>query len=138
MRFHRPPRAEPGIDMASFADIAFLLIIFFILTTTFVQTRGREIEIPSGTPDPANKQDEMASVQISNEAIFYRGETDPLTMEQLRDKLLAEDFPARPEGRRLVILESADEVRCDRYYPVVMAIVDAGGVLAMLEEKRVD
>ena len=48
MAIARRKRREANIDVTSFSDIAFLLIIFFILTTTFVKPAGRKMEIPSG------------------------------------------------------------------------------------------
>ncbi|MBM4031608.1 MAG: biopolymer transporter ExbD, partial [Planctomycetes bacterium] len=45
------PFFEP--EVTSFADIAFLLIIFFILTTTFVVPAGQKLDIPAASADPA-------------------------------------------------------------------------------------
>ena len=39
-------RLENTIPMASMADIAFLLIIFFLLTSTFVRDTGLNIKLP--------------------------------------------------------------------------------------------
>ena len=38
---------EPGIDMSSMLDCVFILLIFFIVTTTFVDERGLEVERPT-------------------------------------------------------------------------------------------
>ena len=38
---------EPGIDMSSMLDCVFILLIFFIVTTTFVDERGIEVERPT-------------------------------------------------------------------------------------------
>ena len=43
---------NPEIPTASMADIAFLLIIYFMLTTVFAATRGLEF----GLPEPEDKQ----------------------------------------------------------------------------------
>jgi len=42
-------RLENTIPMASMADIAFLLIIFFLLTSTFARDRGLDIKLPRAT-----------------------------------------------------------------------------------------
>ena len=41
-------RDRDAVPMSAFADIAFLLIIFFILTATLNKTKGIITEIPAG------------------------------------------------------------------------------------------
>ena len=44
-------------DLTSFSDIANLLIIFFILTTTLARPWGRQVDMPSAaTPPQQQKQ----------------------------------------------------------------------------------
>jgi len=62
----RRPRAEPEINVASFSDIAFLLIIFFILTTTFAKPEGQTLQIPSGAPDKSKSKEEQPTVNLSS------------------------------------------------------------------------
>jgi biopolymer transport protein ExbD len=45
---------EPGIDMSPMLDCVFILLIFFIITTTFVEERGIEVEKPQ--PAAASNQ----------------------------------------------------------------------------------
>lgn len=40
------PRATPDIPNASMADIAFLLLVFFLVTTTVANDRGLSIQLP--------------------------------------------------------------------------------------------
>jgi biopolymer transport protein ExbD len=51
MKYARRPR-NAEIPTASMADIAFLLIIYFMLTTVFAATRGLEF----GLPEPEDQQ----------------------------------------------------------------------------------
>jgi biopolymer transport protein ExbD len=44
--------AESEIPTASMADIAFLLIIFFMVTTVFSATKGLELKLPDEKEDP--------------------------------------------------------------------------------------
>ena len=39
-------KSEPEIPTASMADIAFLLIVFFMITSVFSVTRGIEFQLP--------------------------------------------------------------------------------------------
>lgn len=136
----RPPivsRAKPmpEIDMVAFADIAFLLIIFFILTTTFVRNHGQDLDLPSGTRDTRAEREDVTTITISPDQLYFNDEEDPLTLQDLRRRLQAQQLATRPAPERIVLVESAPSVLCEKYYRVVVAIANAGGVLAMLEEE---
>ena len=55
MRWKRPVRVEAWIPTASTADIAFLLLIFFMATTIFRMENGLPVTLPraeAGVPVP--------------------------------------------------------------------------------------
>ena len=39
-------KVSPEFSMSSMTDVVFLLLIFFVLTTTFVQSSGIEVDLP--------------------------------------------------------------------------------------------
>jgi len=131
----RRSREHLEIDVAAFADVAFLLIIFFILTTTFVKPAGDKLEIPSGAPDPEKKHAKQLTITLTANDISYGSEGEKMTIEELRAALFAENFLAKPPDKRVVILDSAPDVPYERYFQVVMAIANADGVLALIEEE---
>ncbi len=45
-------RPDDEIPTSSMADIAFLLIVFFMVTTTFTATRGLDFALPEDDEDP--------------------------------------------------------------------------------------
>lgn len=133
MRLARKSRPGGDVDVSSFSDLAFLLIIFFILTTTFTKDMGAKIAIPSGTSNPESKPEKDApTVSLSTENILFN--EDKVTLDELREKLKAMRLPEREENRRIIVLESAHDVRFEHYYEVVTAISRAGGVLALIEQ----
>ena len=48
---HRRARATDTIPTASMADIAFLLLIFFLTTTVFDEERGLQVVLPEKGPE---------------------------------------------------------------------------------------
>ena len=124
-----------GIDVSAFADIAFLLIIFFILTTTFLKTAGNRMEIPSGKEDPQQAEEKNLTVNLSENQIRYGEKAEVVTIEELRDRLLAKEFKTKDPSDRIVILDSGPEVPYQLYFDVVVAITDADGVLALLDQQ---
>ena len=74
------PRSTPEIPNASMADIAFLLLVFFLVTTTMPNNRGLSIALPpppeATPPDEVKIQERnMFKIQInSSDALLVEGE----------------------------------------------------------------
>jgi biopolymer transport protein ExbD len=126
----------PEINVGSFSDIAFLLIIFFILTTTFVRPAGDRLQIPAGTTDQSKREDKQITLNLRPGEILYGEKNTPMTLDQLRATLLNANLRALSEEKRMVVLDSAPEVAYEDYFQVVMAIANAGGVLALVDHEE--
>ena len=46
MRFRRPNKPAVTINIAPLVDVVFLLVIFFAVSTTFLETAGLKLELP--------------------------------------------------------------------------------------------
>ncbi len=55
MQTHRP-KEDPEINLISLIDIALLLVIFFMLSSTFMQEGRLKIELPQASLAPTGKQ----------------------------------------------------------------------------------
>ena len=125
-------------DLTSFSDIANLLIIFFILTTSLARPFGRIMDMPSSAkpPQELNQPADTPTVNLTADRITLADgdkEGKELTMDELRRELWKRNFAARSEKDRCVVLETADDVTYERYYQVATAIAAAGGVVAVME-----
>ncbi len=132
----RRRRAGPGapeINVGPFSDIAFLLIIFFIVATTLSRSAGFVAEIPAGeTSDEA--QDETPTVQLVDARILFQQEE--VTLPELRRMLADLDLPSLPTPEaRIVLLETAGAVIYQTYFEAMAAISQAGGVIAIAREE---
>ena len=135
MKLRRKKRREGVVDVSSFSDVAFLLIIFFILTTTFKVIGGLELNIPSGE-DSESKDQKQLTITLSGTKIFYGEKSESsLTLRQLRAQLADEELSTKKEDQRMVVLESNDDVVYQRYYNVMLEIRDAGGIVALIERE---
>lgn len=65
LRQHRP---DDEIPTSSMADIAFLLIIYFMVTTTFAATRGLDFSLPKDDDQPpiVEKEDSVLIEVLPN------------------------------------------------------------------------
>jgi biopolymer transport protein ExbD len=90
--FHRPKRRVGiRIDMTPMVDVAFLLLIFFMVTTVFRTPQALEINLP---PDENVKieiaQSKVMTVRVLPDRAYWRRGTDPwarTTVEALGDVL---------------------------------------------------
>ena len=137
-RLGKKKEGDISPDLTSFSDIANLLIIFFILTTSRARPIGRQMEMPSSAkpPEEEKQKNDTPTVNLSADRITISEEGKEgreLTMDELRAELWKRNFPSRSEKDRAVVLETSDDVTYDRYYKVASAIAAAGGVIAILE-----
>ena len=139
----RKERQAAEIETGSMSDISFLLIIFFILTTTLSKPTGRAVEIPSAAPPEQQKDsndDRTPSVNVFADkitlAIGSKGDGADITLPELKGELIKQEFPTKPEKERMVIGEVADDVSWDRYFKVVTLIAETGGVVALVEGEQ--
>ena len=131
----RTPR-HLELDVSAFADVAFLLIIFFILTTTFVKPAGSKLDIPAGETGPVSSEEDHLQITLAGETIRYGRTSREVSIEELRTALLQENLTAREPNKRIVLVKSENNVPYGLYYKVVMAIDAADGVLALIEEEE--
>jgi len=81
-------RNPPEINASSMADIAFLLLIFFLVTTTIVEDKGVLVKLPPWSEEPPEIQQmktrNVYSVLVNAEnQLLVRGE--PTSLETLRE-----------------------------------------------------
>ena len=53
MKFRRKQRVEAGIDITPLIDVVFLMLIFFMVSTTFTREAHLQISLPEADATPA-------------------------------------------------------------------------------------
>ncbi|MDX5372623.1 MAG: biopolymer transporter ExbD [Pseudomonadaceae bacterium] len=72
MKFRRKPRENVEINLASLIDVVFILLLFFVVTTTFTRETQLKVDLPeaaSGTPPEATELKQL-EVLISPEGSY--------------------------------------------------------------------
>ena len=64
-------RDEPELNLIPLIDISFILLIFFISTTTFNREAQISIELPVAEADPAQTQEQTLEIIIDAQGQFY-------------------------------------------------------------------
>lgn len=125
----------PDVPVSAFADIAFLLIIFFIVAATLGQITGMVAEIPAGEKKES-KADKATSVQLYRNKILLNEQGVSIT--QLRKSLAELNLHAKAGEDKVVLLEAIGNVEYQTYFDVMASISAAGGVTAILREETQD
>lgn len=75
------------LDMTPMVDLAFLLLTFFILTTTLNNPRSLELVMPSGEPGPPKPVNNAITLILSgqNSIYYYEDELKPETVLKKTD-----------------------------------------------------
>lgn len=65
MKFARRSRPDVGIDVTPMIDVVFLLLIFFMVSTTFIREQHLTIDLPEATEAPSETVDSRVEVVVS-------------------------------------------------------------------------
>lgn len=120
------PRPVPEINASSMADIAFLLLIFFLMTTTMNVDTGLARMLPP-MPDPSVKQDDVEvkkrnvfTVLINkSDKLLVRGE--PMDLSLLKDK--TKEFVINPNNDPNLADQKEKEIPLIGVYKVSEGVV---------------
>jgi biopolymer transport protein ExbD len=130
---HRKQRRDSDVPVSAFSDIAFLLIIFFILATTLVQVSGVVTEIPSGEQAQTKQEDETPTVQLQGDRVLLNEKH--VDMKEFRQRLTKMKLHQKAGDDKVVLLEASGNVTYQTYFDVMASISAAGGVTAILQEE---
>lgn len=65
-RKHKHGAEEADIDMTPMLDIVFIMLIFFIVTTSFVREIGIDVNRPTNTPPETKQESEVVLIEITD------------------------------------------------------------------------
>jgi biopolymer transport protein ExbD len=69
---------EPEINLTPLIDVVFLLLIFFMVSTTFEHQSRIQIELPEATAKASKPEDESLEILIDAQGRYFIGERQVL------------------------------------------------------------
>ncbi len=135
MKIGARERGEVRVPTDSLSDVAFLLIIFFILTTSLRQITGVKADLPAAERGAPQQVEKTPTVQLRGEELRFNDQL--MDLATFRDRLRELDLPSRPrEEDRIVVVETSGRVSYQRYFETLAAISGAGGIVGLLTEEE--
>ncbi|PNU18828.1 biopolymer transporter ExbD [Geothermobacter hydrogeniphilus] len=123
---------EPKVDMTPMVDVVFLLLIFFMISTTFVETPGIDVNLPKSSLEVTEKKPQEIKVFIDARGKIVIDEKQ-VSLKGLKDRLKA--MGAKTAETTFVLMADRD-VRHGRVVEVMDAAKEAGfEQLAIATEK---
>ncbi len=132
MAFRRKQRESPLVDLTPMIDVVFLLLIFFMISTTFVETSGLSIKLPEASMTIADQEPKEVKVYLSKEGQIVVDKQE-MTVEALKAHLKS----FGKQGRDMTFLLLADkEALHGRVVELMDSAKNAGfGKLAIATEQ---
>jgi biopolymer transport protein ExbD len=106
---------EPHIDVINLIDVVFVLLIFFVMTTTFNKETGVDISKPSAG-SASQLQSEPLMIGITKDGSLYINDRQ-VDMAVL-SSLLKREAAANPDKSVVLVTDEAAEMQ------IVMAVLD--------------
>ena len=113
------------INAGSMADIAFLLLVFFLVTTTMESDWGLARRLPppldinAPEPPPIKERNVFVVLANANDQLLVEGEL--LGIEQLKEK--AKEFIANPQNKENLPEKKMERIKFFGEYPVSKQVI---------------
>jgi len=117
VNFSRSRRVESNVDVTPLIDIIFQLVLFFMVSATFVTSPGIEVDLPRSSADTVLRDNDDLSVLIAEGGAVYVDEL-PVDFAGLQSAL---DRAAAENPNTLIMLKADRGVVHGR----VVAVMDA-------------
>ena len=121
MQIRQRKRKRPAINITSLIDVMFLLLIFFMVSTTFAEHPGIKLELPSATTAEPSKLEPL-TLTIDKKGSMFLNDM-PVKEKELRARL--EEMAKKPDS---TLVLKADKVVPYGYVITAMDISRQSGI----------
>ena len=125
------------VPLTSTSDIAFLLLIFFLVVLSQVNDVGQPLDLPNldKTKQP-EQQNESIELAIADDTTLTLNASTFTSMQDFQSALEKRLASAESPQQRAVIIQSAPGVTYQRWNQVIDFVSNAGGIpIPQIEER---
>jgi biopolymer transport protein ExbD len=131
VQFRRPGQLRISIDMAPLVDVIFLLVIFFAVSTTFLESSGLKLQLPESSATTEREVKEVAVFLAADGALVF--DDEPVTHEELGNRLRQ----VLEESDRKIVVLRADTGTPHGKVVEIMDLIKNSGAEALTVATRV-
>lgn len=106
MNFSRSRREETRVDLTPLIDIIFQLVLFFMVSTTFITAPGIQVDLPRSSSETILRDDDDVNIWMTTEGAVYVDE-QPVQWGDL-DAILSS--AAKRDSGTLVVIKADTSV----------------------------
>lgn len=133
-KFHMRQLTQDAVPTTSLADMMFLLLIFFIMTTTLARTTGFITDVPMGTKGAQQSSEKSPSVVLHDGRITVDDDQE-MTMQQLRNYIAGLRLDRKQGDAKVVMISAEGVVPYQTYYETLAMVQNASGVVAIVSDE---
>jgi biopolymer transport protein ExbD len=129
----QPEEEEQEINITPMLDVVFIMLIFFIVTASFVKESGIDVNKPeAATSQPKEKANILVAIDASGGIWIDRRKVDPRAVRANIERLHAENpqgtvvIQADEDSRTAVLVHVMDSARLAGVYDVAIAAPQSG------------
>lgn len=124
-------REEPGINSSSMADVVFILLVFFLVTTTIDMQKGLGITLPEDQSDFVRLPKENICNILINEYGTVMVANEPAEVHEVGE-IIKEKLDANPN--LVISLKTVRRTKYDAYIQVYDQLQQAGATKISIAE----
>lgn len=128
MKF-RQKRRRPDvvIDLTSLIDVVFLLLIFFMVSTTFVRQTKLEVNLPEATGQLRDEEPDIVQVTVAADGTYAIDDRTLVNSELATLIRALSEVTQGNESRRVIITADANAT-----HQAVVRAMDAAGQVGLI------
>ena len=81
MNLRRSRTEEPDVNLTPLIDVVFILLIFFMVSTTFQRESQIKIELPEASAEPAESEKDTLEIVIDADGRYFIGDQQVVNTE---------------------------------------------------------
>ena len=130
---HSKRKAEPHIPFIALADIAWQIIIFFLVASSFANKNALNVDLPSASKDKATSKSEALTV-IAGESILQLNDK-AVELADLQETLARKLEGKTDDQERAVVIVYKDDLTFQRNADILYAVQKANGIVVFSPEE---
>jgi biopolymer transport protein ExbD len=127
VKFRRQSRDEDSINLTPLIDVVFLLLIFFMVSTTFTKETHLQIDLPEATGDSQPQNSKQIEILINSEGGFAVNGESVINKQIATLKMAIEKVSEGNTDLPMIITADANTP-----YQAVVTAMDAAGQLGFV------